>query len=113
MPRPISYAVFCLKKKDFENIAAKPVLSLLRNFSAPVIVTHDYTETELTHLMAHDSDAFNRWEAGQRLALGIVLRGIAAAQGGRALGMPREFVDAAARVVSHSSRDPAVAGGMH
>src|SRR5256886_5299064 len=38
----------------FENIAAKPVLSLLRNFSAPVIVTHDYIETELTHLMAHD-----------------------------------------------------------
>jgi len=96
----------------FENIAAKPVLSLLRNFSAPVIVTHDYTETELTHLMAHDSDAFNRWEAGQRLALGIVLRGIAAAQGGRALEMPRDFVDAAARVVSDSSRDPAFAAEM-
>src|SRR5260370_13518739 len=48
----------------FENIGARPVLSLLRNFSAPVIVTHDYTEAELMHLMAHDSDAFNRWEAG-------------------------------------------------
>src|SRR5712691_9401187 len=64
----------------FENVGENPVLSLLRNFSAPVIVTHDYTEAELTHLMAHDSDAFNRWEAGQRLALGIVLRGIAAAR---------------------------------
>jgi len=47
----------------FENVRAKPVLSLLRNFSAPVIVTHGYTEAELTHLMAHDSDAFNRCEA--------------------------------------------------
>jgi len=96
----------------FENIGARPVLSLLRNFSAPVIVTHDYTEAELTHLMAHDSDAFNRWEAGQRLALGIVLRGIAAAQSGRALEVPRDFADAAARVVGDSSRDPAFAAEM-
>jgi len=96
----------------FENIGAKPVLSLLRNFSAPVIVRHDYTEEELTHLMAHDSDPFNRWEAGQRLALGIMLRGIAAAQGGRALVVPRAFIDAAARMVADSSKDPAFAAEM-
>jgi len=96
----------------FENVEAKPVPSLLRNFSAPVIVRHDYTEAELTHLMAHDSDAFNRWEAGQRLALGILLRGIAAAQGGRALEVPRAFAHAAARVVADSSRDPAFAAEM-
>jgi aminopeptidase N len=96
----------------FENVEAKPVPSLLRNFSAPVIVRHEYTEAELTHLMAHDSDAFNRWEAGQRLALGILLRGIAAAQGGRALEVPRAFAHAAARVVADSSRDPAFAAEM-
>src|SRR6266496_4380100 len=96
----------------FENVRAKPVPSLARGFSAPVIVRHDYTEAELTHLMAHDSDAFNRWEAGQRLALGIMLRGIAAAQGGRALEVPRAFPDAAARVVADSSRDPAFATEM-
>src|SRR5229473_2682365 len=96
----------------FENVGAKPVLSPLRNFSAPVIVTHDYTEAELTHLMARDSDAFNRWEAGQRLALGIMLRGITAAQGGRALEVPHAFTDAAARVVADSSRDPAFAAEM-
>ena len=96
----------------FENVGARPVPSLLRNFSAPVIVTHDYAEAELTHLMAHDSDAFNRWEAGQRLALGIVLRGIAAAQGGRPLEVPRDFLDAAKRVVSDSSKDPAFAAEM-
>ena len=39
---------------------------------------HDYSEAELTHLMAHDANAFNRWEAGQRLALELMLRGIAA-----------------------------------
>jgi len=96
----------------FENVGAEPVPSLLRNFSAPVIVRHDYTGAELTHLMAHDSDAFNRWEAGQRLALGIMLRGIAAAQGGRALELPRAFADAAARVIADSSKDPAFAAEM-
>ncbi|TMH55185.1 MAG: aminopeptidase N [Betaproteobacteria bacterium] len=96
----------------FENIVARPVLSPLRNFSAPVIVAHDYTEAELTHLMAHDSDAFNRWEAGQRLALGIMLRGIAAVQGARALEVPRNFADAAARVLDDSSKDPAFAAEM-
>ncbi len=96
----------------FENVGAKPVPSLLRNFSAPVIVRHDYTEAELTHLMAHDSDPFNRWEAGQRLALGIMLRGIAAAQGGRALEAPSAFADAAARVLADSSKDSAFAAEM-
>jgi aminopeptidase N len=96
----------------FENIAAKPVPSLLRGFSAPVIVRHDYTEAELTHLMAHDPDTFNRWDAGQRLALGIMLRGIAAAQSGRDFELPRAFVDAAARVVAESSKDPAFAAEM-
>jgi aminopeptidase N len=88
------------------------VLSPLRNFSAPVTVKHEYTEAELTHLMARDSDAFNRWEAGQRLALGIMLRGITAAQGGPALEVPHAFVDAAGRVVADSSRDPAFAAEM-
>ena len=96
----------------FENVEAKPVLSPLRNFSAPVTVKHEYTEAELTHLMARDSDSFNRWEAGQRLALGIMLRGITAAQGGRALEVPRAFVDAAGRVVADSSKDPAFAAEM-
>src|SRR5258706_3947572 len=46
----------------------RPVPSLLRGFSAPVIVSYPYTEDELLHLMAKDDDAFNRWEAAQRLA---------------------------------------------
>jgi len=97
---------------SFENVAAKPVPSLLRDFSAPVIVRHDYTEAELTHLMAHDSDAFNRWEAGQQLALGIMLRAIAGAQGGPAPELPRAFADAAASVVADSSKDRAFAAEM-
>jgi len=51
----------------------RPVPSLLRGFSAPVILNYPYTEDELLHLMAKDDDAFNRWEAAQRLATTTIL----------------------------------------
>lgn len=57
----------------FTQVAQKPVPSVLRDFSAPVILDIDYTDAELAFLMAHDSDAFNRWEAGQRLAMRRIL----------------------------------------
>ncbi|MBK4737720.1 aminopeptidase N [Noviherbaspirillum pedocola] len=52
----------------FTGIFGEPVPSLLRDFSAPVILEYDYSDDDLAFLMAHDSDPFNRWEAGQRLA---------------------------------------------
>jgi aminopeptidase N len=52
----------------FHQVGECPVPSLLRNFSAPVVLTYEYTDAELAFLMEHDSDPFNRWEAGQRLA---------------------------------------------
>jgi aminopeptidase N len=52
----------------------------LRNFSAPVILDVDYTDAELAFLMANDSDAFNRWEAGQRLATRRMLALVKAVQ---------------------------------
>ena len=61
----------------FTNLDAAPVPSLLRNFSAPVVLDIDYTDAELLTLLAHDTDAFNRWEAGQRLALRIAINHIA------------------------------------
>jgi aminopeptidase N len=52
----------------FPGLSAPPVPSLLRGFSAPVILDYLYTDAELLTLLAHDTDPFNRWEAGQRLA---------------------------------------------
>jgi len=52
----------------FSAIATAPVPSLLRGFSAPVILECDYTPDELALLLRHDADGFNRWEAGQQLA---------------------------------------------
>src|SRR5258706_46211 len=57
----------------FPGLESKPVPSLLRRFSAPVVLNYPYTEAELLHLLAHDDDPFNRWEAGQRLAASIIL----------------------------------------
>ncbi|CAM5405597.1 aminopeptidase N [Rhodanobacter lindaniclasticus] len=52
----------------FTGVEAPPVPSLLRGFSAPVILECDYTPAELALLLTHDADGFNRWEAGQLLA---------------------------------------------
>ena len=46
--------------------------SLLRGFSAPVALEYPYPPDQLLHLLAYDQDAFNRWEAGQRLMCGIL-----------------------------------------
>ncbi|MFY9287218.1 MAG: aminopeptidase N [Alphaproteobacteria bacterium] len=51
----------------FENIKAKPVVSLLRDFSAPIRLVYAQNDEELLFLLAHDSDAFNRFEAGYKL----------------------------------------------
>ena len=53
----------------FTGITQEPVPSILRGFTAPVVLAFDYTDAQLLHLLAHDSDPFNRWEAGQRLAV--------------------------------------------
>jgi len=52
----------------FANVVTAPVPSLLRGFSAPVILECEYTPDELALLLGHDVDGFNRWEAGQQLA---------------------------------------------
>ena len=52
----------------FEDVDAAPVPSLLRGFSAPVILECDYRPEDLAILLRHDPDGFNRWEAGQQLA---------------------------------------------
>lgn len=63
----------------FDNISEPAIPSLLRGFSAPVKLTSDLTDDDLWFMLAHDSDGFNRWDAGQtalqRLILGNAARG--------------------------------------
>jgi len=57
----------------FVNVNEKPIPSILRNFSAPIILDVEYSDAELEFLFTYDNDPFNRWEAGQRLATRILL----------------------------------------
>ena len=61
----------------FTGVQAEPVPSLLRGFSAPVVLDMEATDAQLLVQLAHDTDAFNRWEAGQRLALRTAINAIA------------------------------------
>ena len=98
----------------FTNLDAAPVPSLLRNFSAPVVLDIDYTDAELLTLLAHDTDAFNRWEAGQRLALRIAINHIAGSAdlaGATGTFEPKllgtSFVEAMRAVLRHPALDAA------
>jgi aminopeptidase N len=93
----------------FVNVPERPVPSLGRNFSAPVNLKYDYDVPRLTHLMAHDADPFNRWEAGQRLATALMLKSVEEVQAGRGFAAPEAFLDAFGRMLANSARDPAFA----
>ncbi len=78
------------QRLTFVNIDAEPLPSLLRGFSAPVLLDFDYSDEQLLGLLACDSDPFNRWEAAQRLTLRRALHAVLAS------GAPtREPLDAA------------------
>ncbi|NDF79731.1 MAG: DUF3458 domain-containing protein, partial [Betaproteobacteria bacterium] len=92
----------------FENIASAPTPSLLRNFSAPVNLDCALSDAQWLTLLAHDPDAFNRWEAGQRLAVQAALRFI------RSNGNPdsekvldEDFIAAMRSVLQHPELDAA------
>ncbi|NJO37996.1 MAG: aminopeptidase N, partial [Rhizobiales bacterium] len=57
----------------FQGLAERPIPSLLRGFSAPVILETEPSSEKLRFLMAHDSDSFVRWDAGQTYATSLIL----------------------------------------
>ncbi|MBV6272307.1 aminopeptidase N [Alcaligenaceae bacterium CGII-47] len=67
----------------FPHIAQRPMISLLRNFSAPVVIEYARPDKELAVLARCDTDPFARWEAGQELARRYLLARVAAIQGGQ------------------------------
>jgi aminopeptidase N len=68
--------IFKLTEKEqvlvFADVKEEPVPSLLRDFSAPVKLNYDFSRDQLLFLMQHDRDGFNRWDAGQNLALDVI-----------------------------------------
>jgi len=95
----------------FTDVREQPVASVLRDFSAPVVLLGSYTDADLLHLFSHDSDPVNRWEAGQRLAMGRLLKltGEASAKGNTAssLNLDETFIEAMRKILVDDSLDPA------
>ena len=89
----------------FEDVPEKPVASLLRGFSAPVKLEAPRSDDELTFLMAHDSDPFARWEAGQQLGARLILELVAARKAGQPLVVPDHYVDAIRRTLDDQRLD--------
>ncbi len=90
----------------FINIDEEPVPSLLRGFSAPVVLQYPYSDDQLLHLARYDSDAFNRWEAGQRLATSRLLAMAAAVQAGKALQLDPTLIEAMRATLVDATLDP-------
>ena len=86
----------------FDGIAAEPVPSLLRGFSAPVKLQMDYGREDLQFLMAHDTDGFNRWNAAQQLGVEVLQELLADYQAGRELVLEQGVIDAFASVLQAS-----------
>jgi aminopeptidase N len=89
---------------SFVNIQSEPVPSLLRGFSAPVKLDDGLDDVALLTLLAHDTDPFNRWEAGQRLSLRRLL---AALQSGTPPALDDAYLHALRGVLRHPQLDPA------
>ncbi|MET3132558.1 aminopeptidase N [Oxalobacteraceae bacterium GrIS 1.11] len=89
----------------FSKVTQKPIPSLLRDFSAPVLLDYDYSDAELLHLFSHDSDPVNRWEAGQRLAMERLLALTAACAAGATLTLDATFIEAQRALLSDASLD--------
>ncbi len=92
----------------FIDVATDAVPSLLRDFSAPVIVEYPYSDTDLALLLVHDIDPFNRWEAGQRLATRELIRLTRDAERGRPLAIGDVLIEAYRTTL----RDPRLAPGL-
>ncbi len=95
----------------FTNVAARPVPSLFRNFSAPVRVEIALSDADRLTLLRHDTDAFNRWESAQRVALRIIIEAVRS--GSETLDGAEGLGDAlGAFLDGEALRDPAFAALM-
>lgn len=88
------------------------VPSLLRGLSAPVKLDYSYSAEQLAHLMANDSDGFNRWDASQTLCLGVLKQLTQDSLHGRPLALNSQLIDAYGALLADESLDPAMVALM-
>jgi aminopeptidase N len=96
----------------FVDIAEQPLPSLLRGFSAPVKLSFPYTRDQLMFLMQHDTDGFNRWDAGQQLSVQVLQEMIGQYQRGESLSMDSRLLTALSSVLENPQLDQAMVAEM-
>ena len=84
-----------------------PRLSLNRNFAAPVIVNFAQSDADRAFLMAHDTDAFNRWNAAQDYGSAVILRAVAYLQANRPIQADEAFLEAMGIAIADDTINPA------
>ncbi len=87
---------------SFDNITSEPVVSLLRDFSAPVQLNYDYQDEDLAFLLKHETNGFNRWQVTQMLVNRILLQG----QGSKS--SPEVYLQALAQTLPTLATDDAM-----
>ncbi|MBN8631847.1 MAG: aminopeptidase N [Rhodobacterales bacterium] len=86
----------------FEGLAARPIPSILREFSAPVVLDRKVPAAERAFLLAQDTDPFNKWEAGRALAKDVL-----AEMALKGAAVSADWLDALAAVTFDETLDPA------
>ena len=101
---PLPNGVFVLDAPTgsltFKNVMERPVPSLLRGFSAPIILDIALGEEDLLHLFKYDSDSFNRWQAAQSFAMIVLRRCVEAARTGSVVPVDPRFAEALGSVLN-------------
>ncbi|WP_032485012.1 aminopeptidase N, partial [Yersinia pestis] len=93
----------------FDNVAQKPIPSLLREFSAPVKLDYPYSDQQLTFLMQHARNEFSRWDAAQSLLATYIKLNVAKYQQQQPLSLPAHVADAFRAILLDEHLDPALA----
>ena len=92
----------------FINIPQAPVPSLFRDYSAPVKIHFDYSAEQLATLIAHDSDAYVRWDAAQRMAITAIVEQCRRHAEGAEMELDVSLVKAFRGILSDRHADPAL-----
>ena len=91
----------------FADVPTRPVPSLLRQFSAPVNVTIDLSDDDVTFLMANDSDPFNRWQAANNFATRILVGTVRSLAKGKRASKGQPYAKALGAIVMNDALEPA------
>jgi aminopeptidase N len=92
---------------EFRDIAERPVLSINRGFSAPIKLVTDLDTDDLAFLAAHDSDAFNRWQALQTVSTRLLIESVAALRADKTPRNDDKLIAAMAAILDDATLEPA------